>query len=118
MSIPRINGKNEVSTGGRACEESLAHTIEHRADEGSGVIGLLLEVQRVWYLWGVGVVGPRLVPGVRHGSGGYEEGYRRNKIERGEGGSKVKKRPRGSIGREWLGVIKSQAELVEWWRYN
>ena len=44
------------------------HTVEDRTDENSGEICLLLKVQIVRDLWGVGIIGPRFVLRVRHGS--------------------------------------------------
>ena len=55
----------------------LGHTIEHRADESPSEVGLLLEVQLVWDIWSVRVIGPRVSQGVRHGSDVYEKGFRR-----------------------------------------
>lgn len=45
------------------------HTVEYRAYEDAGEIGLLSEVKRVWNLWGVGAIGPGLCRRIGHGLG-------------------------------------------------
>ena len=55
-----------MSTGRPTRKGSFVRTVEHRADESSGKIGFLLKVHRVCNPRRVGIVGPRLGPGVRH----------------------------------------------------
>jgi len=56
-------------------------TIEDRADEASSKRGLLLNVIVYHDWWSVGLIGPRLVPGVRHGLDGYGEGGTGERVE-------------------------------------
>ena len=44
----------------------FAYTIEHRANEKSGEIGLLVKVQLVFDIWGIGIIGPRILLRARH----------------------------------------------------
>ena len=77
MTIPRIARTNGVSAGIRTCTwVSLGRTVENRADEKSGEIGLLLKVQRVRELWSIRTIGPIWLR-VGHNSDVYEEGFRR-----------------------------------------
>ena len=56
-----------MSTDSRACRWGcIACTIEHRANERSSEIGLLLKVHLVFDIWGIGIIGPRLLLRARH----------------------------------------------------
>ena len=66
----------------------LARTIENRPEESPGEVGLLPNVQKGRDLWSIGIIGPRLFLGVRHGSG--VRWGRRILVEGGiEGGEKT-----------------------------
>lgn len=70
----------------------LGRTVENRADEHSGKIGLLPKVKIVGDLRSDGIIRPWLLLVVRHGSDAYKGG--RILVESGiEGGSEVKKGP-------------------------
>ena len=76
MTVPRINRTNGVSTDGRSRGwERRGRTVEHRADENSGQIGLLVIVYMVWDLWSIGIIGPRLLLRVIHGPDACEEEF-------------------------------------------
>ena len=56
-----------MSVDNRACRWGcFAYTIEHRANEKSGEIGLLVKVQLVFDIWGIGIIGPRILLRARH----------------------------------------------------
>jgi len=61
--IPRTNQIDRVSTDRK-----------HRGDENSGEIGLFLDVQIVWDLWSIGIIGPGLFLEVKHDPGVDERG--------------------------------------------
>ena len=70
----------------------LGRTVENRADEHSGEIGLFPKVKIVGDLRCDGIIRPWLLLVVRHGSDAYKGG--RILVESGiEGGSEVKKGP-------------------------
>ena len=80
--------------GRRSCRRAcLAHTIENRADKVSGEIGLLQEMQMIWDLWSIRMVGPRPFTRVGHGSDVYKG--RSISVEEG---SEVKRRCWGVTG--------------------
>ena len=85
-SIPEINRKN-VGMGRRAYRRgSVTLTVQNRGDENSAKKDLLRKVHVVCELWSIGIIGPRLLSRVGHGSGVYEGGGSWRKV-----GSKVRR---------------------------
>ena len=70
----------------------LGRTIEHRANEKAGEIGLLGKVRVVWDVWGTGIIGPWLSLRVRHVADIHE-----------------------LVGGKRLGAIKRSGRIVERW---
>jgi len=90
--MPGSSPTNKVSLVTQARKWGrIAHTIENRTDENSGEICLLLKVQVVRDLWGIGIIGPGFVIRVRHDSDADE----------GE--------------RLWRGPDRKWGEGVSWW---
>ena len=67
----------------------LARTVEKRSDENPGEICPFLQVQIVWYLWGIRIIGPLLF--LRVGHGRVYEGV---KMPTGAGSNVARKIPR------------------------
>ena len=79
----------------------LERTIENRVDDVSGETGLLVEVQMVWNLWSVRIVGPRRMLHIPpHDPNLYQGGLRRGRVEGGEEGVPNGER---SGARRWQG---------------
>jgi len=112
MRIPVVNRTSEVSAvrRGRGCP---AHTVKNGSDEYSGKVGLLLQVQRVWDLGSVGIIGPELFLRVGHRFGVFrgrdDTGGVQDRTREARRESEVKGKPRrefkssgNPVGQRWM----------------